>query len=141
MPCSAWASPGLCADGPPGSPPLPPRGRLAAGPIASIPGTPRGIMLAGTSPLVIASHNVAVSALAPLALFGAAAGLVALCLSGRWKPGGPGGPPGSPPPETAGLVRSGSGTVAGQVGAADRARAAPPPDTPRRRRPPPPPGP
>jgi hypothetical protein len=96
-------------------------GRLAAGAIPTIPGNPPTIMVAGTSHLVIGFHNVAAYALAPLALFSAAAGLVALCLSGRWKLGEPGGPPGAPPPETAGLVRSDSGAVAGPVGAADRA--------------------
>ncbi len=43
-------------------------------------------------------HYTRVYALVPLALLAAAAGLVALCLSGRWNLRDPG----SPPPEAAG---------------------------------------
>ncbi len=95
--------------------------RLTAGTIPTIPGNPPTIMVAGTSHLVIGFHNAAVYALVPLVLLGAAAGLVALCLSGRWNLGAPGGPPGVPPPGTARVARPGSAAPAGRVGAADRA--------------------
>jgi hypothetical protein len=95
--------------------------RLAVGTIANVPGNPPAIMVAHTRHLVMVSHNVLVYALAPMVLLGAAVGLVVLCLSGRWKLVEPGAPPGAPPPETAGLVHSGSGAVAGPVGAAERA--------------------
>ena len=73
-------------------------GRLAAGSIATIPGNPPTIMVAGSSHVVILFHNAFVYALVPLVLLAAAAGLVALCLSGRWNLRDPGGPP----PGTAG---------------------------------------
>lgn len=73
-------------------------GRLAAATIPTIPGNPPTIMVAGTSHVVILFHNAFVYALVPLALLAAAAGLVALCLSGRWNLRDPGGPP----PEAAG---------------------------------------
>jgi hypothetical protein len=73
-------------------------GRLAAATIATIPGNPPTIIVAGTSHVVILFHNAFVYALVPLALLAAAAGLVALCLSGRWNLRDPGGPP----PGTAG---------------------------------------
>jgi hypothetical protein len=89
-------------------------GRLAAGTIPNIPGNPPTIMVASTSHLVILVHNVAVYALGPLVLFGAAAGLVVLCLTGRWQVREPGSLP-----EAAGLP--GAGAAADAVGAADRA--------------------
>ena len=95
--------------------------RLTAGTIPTIPGNPPTIMLARTSHLVIGFHNAAVYALVPLVLLGAAAGLVALCLSGRWNLGGPSGPPGAPPPGTARVAGPGSAAPADRVGAADRA--------------------
>jgi hypothetical protein len=73
-------------------------GRLAAGTIPTIPGNPPTVMLAGTSHTVILFHDAFVYALAPLVLLAAAAGLVALCLSGRWDLRDPG----VPPPGTAG---------------------------------------
>jgi len=95
--------------------------RLTAGTIPTIPGNPPTIMVARTSHLVIGFHNAAVYALVPLVLLGAAAGLVALCLSGRWNLGGPGGPPGAPPRGTARMAGPGSAAPADRVGAADRA--------------------
>jgi hypothetical protein len=78
-------------------------------------------MLSGSSHLVIVIHNAFVYALVPLVLFGAAAGLVALCLTGRWQLREP-----SDLPEIAGLPRPGSGAAADTaaadtVAAADRA--------------------
>ena len=66
-------------------------------------------------------HNVIVYALAPLTLLGAAAGLVALCLSRRWGLAGSGAPPGAAPPEAGAPESSGSGPEADRVGAADHA--------------------
>ncbi len=82
-------------------------GRLAAGTIANVPGNPPGIMVSGTSHLVIVAHNIIVYALVPLVLLAAAAGLVALCLSGRWNLREPAGPPAATPPERADLLPSG----------------------------------
>jgi hypothetical protein len=95
--------------------------RLTAGTIPTIPGNPPTIMVAGTSHMVILIHNAFVYALVPLVLLAAAAGLVALCLSGRWDLRDPGGPPGAPPLGAAGLERAGSAAEADRVGAADRA--------------------
>ncbi len=95
--------------------------RLAAGTIANIPGNPFNIILSGSGHLLIRIHNICVYALVPLVLFAAAAGLVALCLSGRWDLREPGDPPGGAALETAGLPRSGSGVAAAEVRTADRA--------------------
>jgi hypothetical protein len=95
--------------------------RLGAGTIANVPGTPPTLMVAHTSHLVIVVHNVIVYALAPLTLLGAAAGLVALCLTRRWGLAGSGAPPGAAPPEAAGLDSSGSGPEADRVATADHA--------------------
>jgi hypothetical protein len=95
--------------------------RLAAGTVANIPGNPFNIMLSGSSHLVIVIHNAFVYALVPLVLSGAAAGLVALCLTGRWQLREPGDlpqTPGLPPP------RSGTAAdtaAADTVAATDRA--------------------
>ena len=90
--------------------------RLAAGTITNIPGNPPTIMVRGTAHQVILLHDIAVYALVPLVLFGAAAGLVALCLTGRWQLREPGDLP-----ETAGLPRPRSGAEADTVAAVDRA--------------------
>jgi hypothetical protein len=95
--------------------------RLAVGTIANVPGNPPTIMVAHTSHTVIVIHNVIVYALAPLTLLGAAAGLVALCLTGRWGLVGSGAPPGLPPPGAAGVESSGSGPTDDRVAAADLA--------------------
>ncbi len=95
--------------------------RLTAGTIPTIPGNPPTIMVATTSHMVILIHNAFVYALVPLVLLAAAAGLVALCLSGRWDLRDPGGPPGAPPLGAAGLEGPGSAAEADRVGAADRA--------------------
>jgi hypothetical protein len=92
--------------------------RLAAGTMATIPGNPPGVLVAGTSHLVIEFHSAVVYAFVPLALLGAAAGLVALCLSGRWNLHDLGLPADAPQPGTAGL--SGSGAAGDRVGVADR---------------------
>jgi hypothetical protein len=87
-------------------------GRLAAGTIANIPGNPPNVVLSG-SHLVVVAHNTVVHTLAPLVLLGCAAGLVALCVTGRWNASEPGVPPGQPGAD------SGAGT--GMVGAGGRA--------------------
>jgi hypothetical protein len=92
-------------------------GRLAAGTLPTIPGNPPTVMLAGTSHTVILIHNAFVYALAPLVLLAAAAGLVALCLSGRFDLHDLG----APPPGSAGTARPGPAAATGRVGAADRA--------------------
>jgi hypothetical protein len=71
-------------------------GRLAAATIPTIPGNPPTIVVATTSHVVILFHNAFVYALVPLGLLAAAAGLVALCLSGRWNLHDPAGPPPGP---------------------------------------------
>jgi hypothetical protein len=73
--------------------------RLTAGTISNIPGNPHA-----PSGAVAIIHHVFVDWLAPLALLVCAIGLVALCVSGRWKLREPGAPPGAAPAETAGLV-------------------------------------
>ena len=45
-----------------------------------------GVSLGGAADLI---HDLSVQVLSPVVLLAAAAGLVALCLSGRWKPGEP----------------------------------------------------
>jgi hypothetical protein len=50
-------------------------------------------------------HDASVSVLSPLVLLAAAAGLVALCVSGRWKPGEPGPGP-QPQPASPGSPRT-----------------------------------
>lgn len=92
-------------------------GRLAAATIPTIPGNPPTVMVAGTSHVVILFHNAFVYALVPLVLLAAAAGLVALCLSGRWNLRDAGGPP----PGSAGTALPGPAAAAGRVGASDRA--------------------
>jgi hypothetical protein len=78
--------------------------RLAAGTIPNIPGNPHA------PPAMVGTlHHVFVVTLAPLVLLFAAIGLVALCLSGRWKLREPAELPGAVPPETAGLVPTAAG--------------------------------
>jgi hypothetical protein len=74
-------------------------GIVTAGTIPNIPGNPHA-----PGGVVDTIHHVFVVWLAPLALLACAIGLVALCLSGRWKLSEPSAPPGAAPPETAGLV-------------------------------------
>jgi hypothetical protein len=92
-------------------------GRLAASTIANIPGNPPNVVLHGSHPVIVI-HNIIVYALTPLVLLGAAAGLVALCLSGRWNVREPAALPVAGP-GAGGQPGAGSGT--GMVGAADRA--------------------
>ncbi len=80
-------------------------GRLTASTLPNIPGNPR----APAPAAVATAHHVFVVTLAPLVLLAAAVGLVALCVSGRWKLREPGEPPGTSPPETAGLVPTAAG--------------------------------
>lgn len=80
-------------------------GRLTASTLPNIPGNP-----SAPAPAAVATaHHVFVVTLAPLGLLAAAVGLVALCVSGRWKLREPGKPPGTAPPETAGLVPTAAG--------------------------------
>jgi hypothetical protein len=72
--------------------------RLAAATIANIPGNPR----APLGPFVGLIHHLSVAVFSPLALLAAAAGLVVLCLTGRWKLRQPGEPPGTGPGEPPG---------------------------------------
>jgi hypothetical protein len=72
---------------------------VTAGTIPNIPGNP-----VAPSGALRGVHHFFVVTFAPLVLLVAAIGLVALCVSGRWKLREPGGPPGTAPPETAGLV-------------------------------------
>jgi hypothetical protein len=88
-------------------------GRLVAGTISTIPGNPPTVETAGTSHMMIGLHSAFVYALSPLVLLAAAAGLVALCLSGRWDMRDPGGPPGAPPPGAARVERPGAPVVTG----------------------------
>ena len=74
--------------------------RIAAATIPNIPGNPG----APLGPFVGHIHYLTVAILTPLALLGAAVGLVALCLTGNWKLRGPEEPPG-PAPEEARLAR------------------------------------
>jgi len=67
--------------------------RLVAGTIPGLPGNPPGIgWWASTGHLINYIHHVMVFVLAPMVLFAAAVGLVALCVSrSRWRwDGGPG---------------------------------------------------
>ncbi len=71
-------------------------GRIAAGTIPNTPGNPFGPP--GHALFVV--HHWSVEVIAPLALMVAAAGLVALCVFGRWTPREPPGePPGTSPEE------------------------------------------
>jgi hypothetical protein len=79
-------------------------GRLAAGTLPNIPGNPHA-----PAGAVDAIHHFFVVSLAPLILFAGAAALVALCLSGWWRPGEPPDPAGTLSPETPGLVPSAAG--------------------------------
>jgi len=72
---------------------------VAAGTLASIPGNPHA-----PSGVVANLHHFFVVTFAPLVLLAAAIGLVALCVTGRWKLSEPGEPPDTAPPETVGLV-------------------------------------
>jgi hypothetical protein len=72
-------------------------GRLAIGNMPNTPGNPFG----PPGHVVYFVHHLIVYVLAPMTLFAAAAGLVWLCLSGRWNPREPADPdpPGSAPKE------------------------------------------
>ena len=72
---------------------------VAAGTLPNIPGNPRA-----PSGVVDSVHHFFIVDFAPVVLLAAAIGLVALCVTGRWKLSEPGGPPHTAPPETAGLV-------------------------------------
>jgi hypothetical protein len=72
---------------------------VAAGTLPNIPGNPLT-----PSGAVDSVHHFLIVDFAPPVLLAAAIGLVALCVSGRWKLNEPGEPPGTAPPETAGLV-------------------------------------
>jgi len=54
-------------------------------------------------------HHFFVVTFAPLVLLAAAIGLVALCVTRRWRLHEPGEPPGTALPETAGLVPTAAG--------------------------------
>ena len=69
--------------------------RVAAATIANIPGNPG----APLGPFVGHVHHLIVAVFSPLALLAAAAGLVVLCLTGRWKLRQPAEPPGAVPGE------------------------------------------
>jgi hypothetical protein len=72
---------------------------VAAGTLPNIPGNPHA------PPGVVAYlHRFFVVTFAPLVLLAAAVGLIALCVSGRWKLSEPAEPPDTAPPETVGLV-------------------------------------
>jgi len=77
---------------------------VAAGTLPNIPGNPRA-----PSGAVDSVHHFLIVDFAPLVLLASAIGLVALCVSGRWKLHDPGEPPGTAPPETAGLVPTAAG--------------------------------
>jgi len=77
---------------------------VAAGTLPNIPGNPRA-----PSGAVDSVHHFLIVDFAPLVLLASAIGLVALCVSGRWKLHEPGEPPGTAPPETAGLVPTTAG--------------------------------
>jgi hypothetical protein len=72
---------------------------VTAGTIPNISGNPHA-----PSGVVNAIHHVFVVTISPLALLACAIGLVALCVSGRWKLREPDPPPGVASPETAGLL-------------------------------------
>ncbi len=74
---------------------------VAAATTPNIPGNPG----APLGPFVGLIHYLSVAVFTPLLLFGAAAGLVVLCLTGNWKLRGPGEPPGTVPGDAA-LARS-----------------------------------
>jgi hypothetical protein len=95
--------------------------RLVVGTLANVPGNPPTIMVARTSHTVIVIHNVIVYALAPLTLLGAAAGLVMLCLTGRWRLAEPGAAAGAVPHGAAGVDSTGPGPADDRVSATDRA--------------------
>jgi membrane protein DedA with SNARE-associated domain len=63
--------------------------RLTAGTLANMPGNP---LLPHGHVLSLLDHY-AIRAVAPLAILGAAVGLVVLCWSGRWNPQDPAEPP------------------------------------------------
>jgi len=70
--------------------------RVAAGTLSNTPGNPFG----PPGHVLGLLHHYTVVVIAPLALMAAAAGLVALCLSGQWTPREPPGePPGGSPEE------------------------------------------
>jgi hypothetical protein len=70
--------------------------------------TPRisiGVDMSGMGRAADLIHDFSISALSPLVLLAAAAGLVALCLSGRWNPGEP-DPGQNPRPTCPGSART-----------------------------------
>ena len=75
--------------------------RVAAATTPNIPGNPG----APLGPFLGRPHYLSVAVFTPLLLFGAAAGLVWLCLSGNWKLRGPGEPPYELTPQSAGVGR------------------------------------
>jgi hypothetical protein len=77
---------------------------VTAGTLPNIPGNP-----GAPSGLVSSVHRFLIIDFAPLVLLAAAIGLVALCVSRRWRLHQPGEPPGTAPPETAGLVPTAAG--------------------------------
>ena len=77
---------------------------VAGGTLPNIPGDPHS-----SSGGVAAIHHFLVVTFAPLVLLAVAIGLVALCVTGRWKLSEPGAPPGPAPPETAELVPTTAG--------------------------------
>jgi hypothetical protein len=77
--------------------------RVAAATISTIPGNP-GVPL---GPFVGFVHYLSAAIVTPLPLLAAAAGLVALCLTGNWKLSQPGEPPGTVSGAPRGPRRSG----------------------------------
>jgi len=77
---------------------------VAGGTLPNIPGDPHS-----SSGGVATIHHFLVVTFAPLVLLAVAIGLVALCVTGRWKLSEAGAPPGPAPPETAELVPTTAG--------------------------------